>query len=149
MSEPSQETTWNSSASRPPVPASDAEQRSGSRDPGPPDDPGEIESSETYRLLTDAIDRQLVLLVRFEDETAPRRVCPDRIGIDPHDQYQVEAFQLSGPSESNTGTDAWKCFHLHSLQVMGVEEEGWALGPRETARSHCFEQVVYPAPGTE
>jgi hypothetical protein len=120
-----------------------------SDDPGPPDDPDAIERSETFRLLVDAIDRRLVVVVRFDGDAEPRRICPDRIGIDPHDQYQVEAFQLSGPSASGTGREEWKCFHLRRLEVVGTEADGWMAGPRETARSRCFEQVVHPAPGTE
>jgi hypothetical protein len=118
-------------------------------DPGPPDEPDAIERSETFRVLADAIDRQLVVVTRYGDEPEPRRICPDRIGIDPHDQYQVEAFQLSGPSASGTGTESWKCFHLHRLEIVGTETEGWATGPRESARSRCFAHVVHPTPGTE
>lgn len=116
---------------------------------GPPDDPDAIEGSELYRLLIQAIDGQQVLAIRYEGEAETRRVCPDRIGIDPHDQYQVEAFQLSGPSASGAGAHEWKCFHLSRIEIVGVEDKGWVAGPRETARSHCFDQVVHPAPGTE
>src|SRR3954470_13099892 len=102
----------------------------GSRDPGPPDDFGRIEASETFRTLVDAINQQTVLLVRFKAETEPRVICPDRIGIHPHDQYQVEAFQLRGPSSRGERIFAWKCFHLHDLKIVGTEPEGWTIGPR-------------------
>src|SRR4051812_17467520 len=111
-----------------------------SRDPGPPDDAGTIESSSLYRALVEAIDRGEVLLVRFKDETEPRQICPDRIGIDVHDQYQLEAFQLSGPSESGAGTEAWKCFHLHDLVLVETASSGWHLGERASTAGTCFHQ---------
>lgn len=116
---------------------------------GPPDDAGAIEGSDLFRALAEAIDRELVVLVRFRDEAEPRRICPDRIGIDVHDQYQVEAFQVSGPSASGATTDAWKCFHLHDLALVGAEQEGWRLGPRASTAGSCFHQVVHPVPGTQ
>jgi hypothetical protein len=117
--------------------------------PDRPDDAGEIESSEIFRTLVRAIDGEQVVLVRFKGEPEPRRICPDRIGIDVHDQYQVEAFQLSGPSESMSGVQQWKCFHLHDLEFVGIQDTGWVDGPRTSTAGHCFHQVVYPVPGTQ
>jgi hypothetical protein len=122
--------------------------RAAAGNPGPPDDANATEGTTLFAALVEAIDRELVLLVRFRGETESRRICPDRIGIDAHDQYQVEAFQLGGPSASDTGTDQWKCFHLRDLELVGTEAEGWKLGPRATAAGRCFHQVVYPVPGT-
>jgi hypothetical protein len=118
-------------------------------DPGPPDDLGAVETSDLFRILAEAIDREQVVAVHFGGETDVRRICPDRSGIDVHDQFQVEAFQLSGPSASDTGTNHWKCFHLRDLEVVGVEPEGWRIGPRATTAGSCFHHVVHPTPGTQ
>ena len=114
----------------------------------PPDDPARIESSEVYRLLAEAIDDRLVVVAHYKGGAA-RRLCPDRIGIDDDDQYQVEAFQLSGPSSRGSGEGQWKCFHLHNLEVMGTETEGWVDSPRASTASNCFHLVVHPTPGTQ
>lgn len=127
----------------PPIPPSEREAF------GPPDDPSAIEGSALYRALVEAIDREEVLRVRFRNEREPRRICPDRIGIDAHDQYQIEAFQLSGPSASGEGSGHWKCFHLHDLALVGRERDGWWIGPRATTAGRCFQLVVHPVPGTQ
>src|SRR4051794_10929848 len=95
MPKSSRNTGWSNSGKLPGLPRAprlSGLPPMGSGDaPGPPDDPDAIERSETFRLLVDAIDRRLVVLARYDVEPEPRRLCPDRIGIDPHDQYQVEA----------------------------------------------------------
>ena len=117
-------------------------------DPGPLDLSEQIEASETFSTLTEAIDHGLVVLARYATDTEPRSLCPERIGIDNQGHYQVEAFQISGPSTSGLDGQGWRCFHLSQLMILATREDGWISGPRDTARSSCFHLIVHPVPGT-
>jgi hypothetical protein len=113
------------------------------------DDPGEIESSEAFRRLAEAIDGRYPVQAYYKTETAPRILCPVRIGVSSSGHYLVEAYQIGGPSESVEASPweelpAWRTPRIADLHGLTPAPFNWQDGPSGSNKPRSFERIVWP-----
>jgi hypothetical protein len=115
-------------------------------------DPVEIEISERFRLLAEAIDNRYPVQAYYKTETAPRILCPIRIGVTAAGHYLVEAYQIAGPSESVDRSPwselpDWRTPRLVDLHGVSRAPFNWQEPPPVAGRSRSLERIVWPPVG--